>query len=199
MILATLLKNVILTPLSHKRILLTQTVKEDLETRVILSRMLEVTQADRSLITQFHNGDTLASGKHFLRMTCTHEVIQPGIASMAANLQAIPLSRLGADLALLSDGEFHIIHRHNYPFDRCRQHLERNGIHHAIQRMIRDQDKDIGILGIHYCRESIPEYTKEIEERLNELHNQLTYTCRGGDNRLNFLSQVMEKLTHASM
>jgi hypothetical protein len=199
LLMATLVKNVLLAPLSHKRVLLTQTVQQDLETRVVLSRILEVTQGDRALVAQFHNGDTLASGAHFLRMTCTHEVVQPGTSSMFNNLQGIPLSRLAADLALLSDGKFHVIHRHDYPFDRCRQHLEHNGIYHAIQRMIRDQDKEIGILAVHYCREVTPEYTPEMEDRLNELHNHITYICRGHSRHLNFLAQMLEKLTHASI
>lgn len=44
-----------------------------------LTQLMLESECDRALIFQYHNGDHTLSGIDFLKMTCTHESLRPGI------------------------------------------------------------------------------------------------------------------------
>lgn len=64
--------------------------KEREKIRNYLWRILEITNADRVIYGEFHNGEIYSSGDHKLKFSARVEVKEEGIASIYNTIQDIP-------------------------------------------------------------------------------------------------------------
>lgn len=170
--------------ISRGKLQLRLTVTQDLEIRAVLSQILELCQADRALLSQFHNGEIYSSGRHYMKLSVTHEVTQPGIGSIARQSQGIPVSRLAQELSILQDGTLFQRHRSTVTEEGCREHLVTTGVWYLAEQLLLSDDTALGILTVQYCTDPVPAakghpiLSDYQVERLQDLRRRLVYLLR---------------------
>jgi len=168
---------------------LVRSIEQDVRVCVLLNLMLERTQASRVLLAQFHNGESLSSGKHFMRISVTHEATAPGVAPLSKYLQNMPLSRLASEIDVLVKSKVLYISDHEGLAVRCRQYLRRFGIAHIVQFLVSDGNRPIGVLAFHYNHPSPP---PEIDHKQVEMWVlDLCDAIRSGDGLLKGLLEAL--------
>ena len=126
-----------------------RTVKEDTE---IISRLEEIKNeigADRVSIYSFHNGGEYYSGKSMQKLSCSYEVVSPGVSRTQLLSQNIPVSAcLGTLQLLMKDKEFHCLDvEKDYPESACKHQLIENGVKSTYQYAIFNLErKAVGVL-----------------------------------------------------
>ena len=130
-----------------------QTVQEDTEIITRLDELKDEIKADRISIFSFHNGGEYYSGKSMQKLSCSYEVVQPGVARTQLNLQNIPVSACLATLQhLMEYKEFHCYDvDSNYPESACKYQLVETGVKSTYQYAIFDLNKNaIGVIRADY-------------------------------------------------
>jgi hypothetical protein len=126
-----------------------RTVQEDSEILDRLEEMKNEVKADRISIFSFHNGGEYYSGKSMQKLSCSYEVVQPGVARTQLELQNIPVSACLATVQqLIQNKEFHCydVETH-YPESACKHQLIQHGVKSTYQYAIFDLNRRaIGIL-----------------------------------------------------
>lgn len=141
----------------------------------ILSRLEEIKQeigADRVSIFQFHNGGEYYSGKSMQKLSCSYEVVSPGVARLQLAIQNIPVSACHATLQrLIENKEFHCRDVDaNYPESGCKGYLQDHGVKSTYQYCIFDLNRRaIGILRA--------DFVLEMEDLTDQAHEALKYTA----------------------
>lgn len=74
--------------------------------REILIELRILTSADRTCLSQFHNGSSFTTNNPIWKVSNTHESVAPGIASEIGNLQDIKASSIIETLKSLWGGEY---------------------------------------------------------------------------------------------
>ena len=147
-----------------------KTVQEDTEIITRLDELKDEIKADRISIFSFHNGGEYYSGKSMQKLSCSYEVVQPGVARTQLAMQNIPVSACLATLKqLMENKEFHCYDVDaNYPESACKYQLVENGVKSTYQYAIFDLNKKaIGILRADYVLD---------QEELSDLgHDALKY------------------------
>ena len=59
-----------------------------------MEQVKELTNCDRIMLFDFHNGEHFADNRSALKTSCTYEVTKYGVTKMQAKAQSIPLSML---------------------------------------------------------------------------------------------------------
>jgi len=147
-----------------------KTVQEDTEIITRLDELKDEIKADRISIFSFHNGGEYYSGKSMQKLSCSYEVVQPGVARTQLNMQNIPVSACLATLRhLMENKEFHCYDVDaNYPESACKYQLVENGVKSTYQYAIFDLNKKaIGIIRA--------DYVLDREELSDEGHDALKY------------------------
>jgi len=143
-----------------------RTVKEDTE---IITRLEEIkgeVDADRISIFSFHNGGEYYSGKSMQKLSCSYEVVNPGVSRTQLLAQNIPVSAcLGTLQSLMENKEFHCTDvENNYPESACKYQLLDSGVKSTYQYAIFNLErKAIGILRADFVSDT-NELT-ELEEK----------------------------------
>ena len=147
-----------------------QTVQEDTEIITRLDELKDEIKADRISIFSFHNGGEYYSGKSMQKLSCSYEVVQPGVARTQLNMQNIPVSACLTTLRhLMENKEFHCYDVDaNYPESACKYQLVENGVKSTYQYAVFDLNKKaIGILRADYVLDQ--------EELSDDGHDALKY------------------------
>lgn len=145
-----------------------RTVKEDTEVITRLEEVRDEIDADRISIYSFHNGGEYYSGKSMQKLSCTYEVVQPGVSRTQLDMQNIPVSACLVTLQnLMENKEFHCVDvETNYPESACKYQLIENGVKSTYQYAIFNLDrKAIGIIRADFVGD-IHELTEEEEKIL---------------------------------
>jgi hypothetical protein len=133
----------------HSECIIDKTIQEDTQIIERLEDLKEEVQADRISIFSFHNGGEYYSGKSMQKLSCSYEVVQPGVARTQLELQNIPVSACLTTLQrLMQNKEFHCydVEKH-YPESACKHQLINSGVKSTYQYAIFDLNKKaIGIL-----------------------------------------------------
>lgn len=184
-----------ITPVIHSSSsFLKSDTKVDNEVREIMSRMLELTQADRVILCQFHNGEKFSSGGHFTKITATHEVRMPGISAVSSGVQNFPTSRLSQELSLLKNGSMHFFHLDETEDVTCKAVMETRGIQTIYQVLIGNEDSSYGLLILHFCRGKKILSVDQLE-RINQQTRILKQSLRKESNLSKLFSTVVDKLS----
>ena len=81
--------------------------RADLDRRILdkMEQVKELTNCDRIMVFDFHNGEHFANNRSALKTSCTYEVTKYGVAKEQAKAQSIPLSMLPHLLEYLLEKE----------------------------------------------------------------------------------------------
>jgi hypothetical protein len=126
-----------------------RTVDEDSEILDRLDELKNEIGADRISIFSFHNGGEYYSGRSMQKLSCSYEVVRPGIARHQMRLQHIPVSAcLTTVRNLVENKEFHCYDVDLlYPESGCKSYLIDYGVKSTYQYAIFDLNRRvIGIL-----------------------------------------------------
>ncbi len=148
--------------------IINKTVEEDIEIITRLEEVRDEINADRISIYSFHNGGEYYSGKSMQKLTCSYEVVQPGVSRTQLLAQNIPVSAcLGTLQSLMENKEFHCIDvENNYPESGCKYQLLEHGVKSTYQYAIFNLErKAIGVIRADFVGE-IKELTPEQEKVL---------------------------------
>jgi hypothetical protein len=149
-----------------------QAVNEDTEVINRLDELKTEIRADRISIFSFHNGGEYYSGKSMQKLSCSYEVVQPGVSRTQLDMQNIPVSACLTTIQhLMQNKEFHCADiETNYPESACKYQLMQSGVKSTYQYAIFDLNKKaIGILRA--------DFVLDIEELTDEAHEALKYTA----------------------
>lgn len=148
--------------------IINKTVKEDTEIISRLDEIKEEIDADRISIYSFHNGGEYYSGKSMQKLSCSYEVVKPGVSRTQLTAQNIPVSACLTTLHnLMENKEFHCVDvENNYPESACKFQLVENGVKSTYQYAIFNLErKAIGVLRADFVGE-MNELTSEEEHTL---------------------------------
>ena len=85
-----------------------RTIKEDTEIITKLEDVKNEIGADRVSVFSFHNGGEYYSGKSMQKLSCSYEVVTPGVSRTQLDMQNIPVSACLTTLQpLMENKEFH--------------------------------------------------------------------------------------------
>ena len=149
-----------------------RTIKEDTEIIAKLEDVKNEIGADRVSIFSFHNGGEYYSGKSMQKLSCSYEVVTPGVSRTQLDMQNIPVSACLTTLQpLMENKEFHCRDvEKNYPESACKYKLLENGVKSTYQYAIFDLNKKaIGILRADFVLEK--------EDISDDAHKSLKYTA----------------------
>lgn len=81
--------------------------RADLDRRILarMEQVKELSNCDRIMVFDFHNGEHFADNRSALKTSCTYEVTKYGVEKKQAKAQAIPLSMLPHLLEFLLEKE----------------------------------------------------------------------------------------------
>ncbi len=147
-------------------------VADDKEILLRLEEIRDETSADRVSVFSFHNGGEYYSGKSMQKLSCSYEVVVPGVARQQITMQNIPVSACHATLQhLMENKEFHCYDVDaNYPESGCKASLQDFGVKSTYQYCIFDLNrKAIGLLRA--------DFVLNCEELSDESHEALKYTA----------------------
>ena len=149
-----------------------RTIKEDSEIITKLENIKDEIGADRVSVFSFHNGGEYYSGKSMQKLSCSYEVVRPGVSRTQLEMQNIPVSACLTTLQpLMENREFHCYDvEKNYPESACKYKLLENGVKSTYQYAIFDLNKKaIGVLR--------SDFVLDKEELSDDAHKSLKYTA----------------------
>lgn len=148
-----------------------QTIREDGELLGKLEDIMSELSADRISIFSFHNGGEYYAGKSMQKLSCSYEVVMPGVSRTQLDLQNIPVSACLTNIRpLINDKEYHCYDvKRDYPESFCKYKLTESGVKSVYQFAIFDLNKNaIGIIRADYITKKV-KLTKEVLETLHYL------------------------------
>ena len=143
----------------------------------LLNQIRILTSADRVLLHQFHNSGHSISGLKFLKMTCTHESLAPGISSIANLYRQVLISDYCYDLPTLvkhASTRSFMKTDANSPLLNFKQraHLDIIGVQYLYQQLLLDDDSPIALISVHFIGDKGA--TVDITQ-VNDIVNIVTY------------------------
>ena len=143
-----------------------RTVDEDSEIIERLEELKDEIGADRISIFSFHNGGEYYSGRSMQKLSCSYEVVRPGIARHQMRLQHVPVSAcLSTIKHLIERKEFlcYDVDR-DFPESGCKSYLIEYGVKSTYQYAIFDLNRRaIGILRADFVLDKEKINTKETD------------------------------------
>lgn len=162
--------------LTHSKIHLRYSVAQDLAIKSIIGQMLALFEADRVLVCEFHNGEKLASQRHWIKLSATQEDVAPGIERISPKIRGIPQSQLAHELELIQDGALHTFHKDNDIAESFRDSLITLGVTVVRQQLLSYNGEALGVLSIHYrddlCKDGECKTDKEFIKKLATTEKQ---------------------------
>jgi hypothetical protein len=154
---------------------MTKDSHRDTKVNQLLLDLLYEANADRAIIMTFHNGDRLAGGTPFKKMSCTYEATKLGVSREITSLQGIPLSSVPECLKELIDHDqaFPIV-VDKLPCGPSRALLESQGIRITIRKRLMVNQSILGFIAINYVKSPYVEGTNSelhIQDALNKVNN----------------------------
>lgn len=125
-------------------------VYTDLSIYQYLTELLLLTKADRAYVMQFHNGVFYLALNSQMKLSCTHEIVKPGISREQAGLQNLLISSMSTEInALIKHDVVKFTNKENTNtyFNRF---LESHGITTSIAAVMRKENLIVGLVFIDY-------------------------------------------------
>lgn len=121
-----------------------------------LEFILQETEADRSYVLEFHNGEHYFSGRSQQKLSCTYEIVSEGISVESQNIQNIRVSNFhGLVKSISQDQTFACRNVDQYDDDMSfRAFMQSKGVKSMFARPIKTLNgKIIGIIILEYVKE----------------------------------------------
>ena len=121
-----------------------------------LEFILQETEADRSYVLEFHNGEHYFSGRSQQKLSCTYEIVSEGISVESQNIQNIRVSNFhGLVKSISQDQTFACRNVDQYNDDMSfRAFMQSKGVKSMFARPIKTLNgKIIGIIILEYVKE----------------------------------------------
>jgi GAF domain-containing protein len=121
-----------------------------------LEFILQETEADRSYVLEFHNGEHYFSGRSQQKLSCTYEIVSEGISVESQNIQNIRVSNFhGLVKSISQDQTFACRNVDRYDDDMSfRAFMQSKGVKSMFARPIKTLNgKIIGIIILEYVKE----------------------------------------------
>jgi hypothetical protein len=121
-----------------------------------LEFILQETEADRSYVLEFHNGEHYFSGRSQQKLSCTYEIVSEGISVESQNIQNIRVSNFhGLVKSISQDKTFACRNVDQYDDDMSfRAFMQSKGVKSMFARPIKTLNgKIIGIIILEYVKE----------------------------------------------
>lgn len=156
---------------------MTRDTARDTKVNQILLDLLHDAHADRAIIMQFHNGEKLAGGNPFRKMSCSYEAAQLGVSRELHNLQNIPLSSVPECLKELVDHEkAFVIVVDKLPCGPTRALLEEQGIRITVRKRLTVGQDILGFIAVNfvnngYLTEDSTNYDARLQSVLDKVDN----------------------------
>jgi hypothetical protein len=133
--------------------------------------MLNLIDADRILLLQFHNGEHFFGSMTQVKATLSYQIIRPGFARIDKIINW-PVSYFYTELELLQASPDDIVWLHvNECPPKCQVYLKSYGIELiGLKAIYNKVNIPIGILGIHFCSQDFI-YTISDSDKERTLNN----------------------------
>ena len=121
-----------------------------------LEFIMQETEADRSYVLEFHNGEHYLSGRSQQKLSCTYEIVSEGISVESQNIQNIRVSNFhGLVKSISQDQTFACRNVDQYDDDMSfRAFMQSKGVKSMFARPIKTLNgKIIGIIILEYVKE----------------------------------------------
>ena len=162
--------------------------KDNLEDKVkikeILIRIAEITNADRVILKEFHNGEIYASGKHRVKISITSEYVAEGFKSIKHKIQSMPYELMGDQIDYLIENKEKYSHILDSELELDRKKsLEFTNISEKKEYLIegskiKHPDVLYGILTIQYvAKPSFCCFPTNDEYRINQIKKYIHILC----------------------
>jgi GAF domain-containing protein len=122
-----------------------------------LNFILDETQADRTYVMEFHNGEHYFSGRSQQKLSCTYEVVSEGISVESQNVQNVRISNFHSLIKYISKEETFICEDVNeYNSDiTYKSFLQQKGVKSIFARPVKSLNgKVLGIIVLEYVKEN---------------------------------------------
>ena len=128
-------------------------VQSDKDVRLILERLLESTDADRSWLVEFHNGSSnIATGLPFLYGSMRIEATRDSILSIEDDYSDFSLSRYPLMYKLMQDGYYYGSVDSIVNIDkRLYYKMKSNNVNQFAALTLYDGNSPIGVIGLSFC------------------------------------------------
>ena len=143
-----------------------RTVDEDSEIIERLEELKDEIGADRISIFSFHNGGEYYSGRSMQKLSCSYEVVRPGIARHQMRLQHVPVSACLSTIKHLIERKEFLCYDVDidFPESGCKSYLIEYGVKSTYQYAIFDLNRRaIGILRADFVLDKEKINTKETD------------------------------------
>jgi len=135
-------------------------------------------QADRVLVFQYHNGSHNLNGVDFAKVSCTHEVVKPGLKTVQQELLNLPVSAyitltecaFGKEASCLSS-----VTKLKAYDSSTYEMLKAHGVKSAIIKPLKDDNDHIfGFILVEFCRRYVRNFgTPELKITLPSMTERI--------------------------
>lgn len=153
-------------------------VRKNSEVTARLRHLKVDMQADRILLFQYHNGSHNLAGVDFAKMSCTHEVVKPGLKTVQQELLNLPVSAyisltecaFGREASCLST-----ITKLKAYDSSTYEMLREHGVKSAVIKPLKDDNDNIfGFLLVEFCKRRVRNFdTPEFKVVLSNMIERL--------------------------
>lgn len=128
-------------------------VQSDKDVRLILERLLEITDADRAWLVEFHNGSSnIATGLPFLYGSMRIEATRDSILNIEDDYSDFSLSRYPLMYKLMQDGYYYGSVDSIINIDkRLYYKMKSNNVNEFAALTLYDGNSPIGVIGLSFC------------------------------------------------
>jgi hypothetical protein len=152
--------------------LLPKLVEKDLEVYQLLSELLLKSDAGRAFVMQFHNGTYYMNSVSQMKMTCTHEVVSPGVSRQQLNRQNLLVSQYTKDINDIISQPSCFIEVSDSSIGQWSQLLRSSGTKLGAYAVLKDGQAIEGYLGLSFIddlqdvfKNTFPNLSKEDAEK----------------------------------
>ena len=123
----------------------------------LLTKLCQLTKADRVLFGKLHNGSKYASGEHYPLFSARNEICEKGIGSIKNNIKSIDANLLQDEIIKLKESNFIFSIKDDVEED-CKNYMIKNNLEQSIDLAIRSKKVNnefgkkvlIGIVSIQF-------------------------------------------------
>lgn len=128
-------------------------MQSDKDVRLILERLLEITDADRAWLVEFHNGSSnIATGLPFLYGSMRIEATRDSILNIEDDYSDFSLSRYPLMYKLMQDGYYYGSVDSIVNIDkRLYYKMKSNNVNQFAALTLYDGNSPIGVIGLSFC------------------------------------------------
>lgn len=142
----------------------------------VLAEIVGRSEAIRAVLYEFHNGDVLASGRHFQKVSITNEYSAAGYSSIGHLVRAVPISTVSKELEQLEEeARTRVIEACSHEGTKHARMLYSCGVQRAVQIGVTgNADRYVGFVEVHFVDPINAEQINELIPLTNRIEQIVT-------------------------